>query len=258
MKSQRRHELEHNALLDWLATTYKQAEPYLNLVLGIVVAAALVVFGYSWWSRQAAGQTAEAWDRFYQAQTANNPVEFEKVAESYPGTHVGQYAAVNAADLRLIFGLNQRFSNQAGAMPELRKAVGLYLMADESSSPMLRQRATFGLARAYEGLGDLEKAIQYYRQLTEKWPKGAYDEVASHALTQLQKPETKAWFDRFAKYDPKPAFTDEPGKKPVFNLDTFKEPAAPKIELKQRAPEGATSKSSAGGKTEAPPKPGAK
>jgi len=248
MKSQRRHELEHNVLADWLGKKFKEIQPYVNLILGGVLAVLIVFLGYTWWSRQAAGQTAEAWNEFYKALSEGKPSDFDAVSEKYPGTTVDHFATVIAADERLASGCHQLFVNKASANQELRRAVDGYLAVLESPQPMLRQRATYGLARAYESLGELEKAVEYYEQVTKNWPQGAYTAFAERQLADLQKPSTKKWYDQFAKFDPAPQYTEEPGKRPKFSLDTLKEdaPAEPKLELQEKGPDDKAKQAPAG------------
>lgn len=232
MKSERRHELQQNELADWIGKSYESARPYGNLILALVALVLLVAAAWIWWSRQASAGQAETWNKLYQAQLNGNPAEMMEVAENHPNTDVGHWAAVIAGDIYLANGCEQLFTNKATAAQELRKAVDSYLaVLNESQIPMLRERATFGLARAYEALsgtrqsqGELDKAIENYRAVVEKWPNGAYTEIAKQRLADLERPATKQFYDKFAQYDPKPAFTDQPGtpgEKLPFSTDAL-------------------------------------
>ena len=44
-----------------------------------------------------------------------------------------------------------------------------------------------------------------------QWPNGAYTSVGEQRLADLQRPATREFYDKFAQYDPKPAFTEQPG-----------------------------------------------
>ncbi len=247
MKGQRRHELEQNVLADWLAGIVGSIKPYANAILGALLLLVAAMLVYTWWVRQSATQTAEAWDTFYKAMASGNPVEFGKVIEQYPGSHVAHWAAVVAGDVYLAQGCNRLFSSKATANQDLRKAVDDYLLVlDESRESMLRERASFGLARAQEAQGDLSKAITGYQDVGRHWPKGAYAAAAQRRLEDLKKPKTKAFYDKFAKYDPKPAFSDEPGtpgKQPAFDLDSLPKDApavtpSDFMDLKETGPGG--------------------
>ncbi|NUQ61334.1 MAG: hypothetical protein HUU20_02530 [Pirellulales bacterium] len=219
MKSERRHELQHNELAAWITRSFETVRPYGNAVVGAIAVVCLVAIGWIWWSRQSAADDASAWNNVYQAQVGNNPAALMEVAESHPDANVGQWAAAVAGDMFLVSGCEQLFTNKATAAQELRKAVESYLVVlKNSQSPTLRERATFGLARAYESLsgtrqsqGELDRAIESYQTLLDKWPDGAYTELARQRLTDLQRPATKQFYDKFAQYDPKPAYTEQPG-----------------------------------------------
>jgi predicted negative regulator of RcsB-dependent stress response len=231
MKSKRRHELEQNELADWLAATIAGIKPYQNLILGVVLVLVVAGAGYAWWARQSGTQNAEAWDQFYaafdSALHSGDVAKLATVTEQYPNTPAAHWAAVVAGDLHLADGCNKLFESKASGNNELRKAMQYYMtVLDQSRNSTLRERATYGLARAREALGELEAAGRLYQQVKQDWPDGAYAAAAANRLADLEKPATKAMYDRFAKFDPKPAFLDgpgTPGQRPPFQLEDLPE-----------------------------------
>jgi len=227
MKSERRHQLEKNELADWIAAKLQEVKPYQNAILGVVLLVAVVLIGYSIYARQAGAAKAAGWDRFHGAfGKANlNPADFEDIAEAYPGTLLAHWANVIAGDLRLAFGCDQLFINKANGNQELRMAIDHYKQVlERSRQPMLRERATFGLARSQESLVQLDEAEKLYAEVTEKWPKGAYAPMAQQRLDDLRQSATGEIYDRFAKFDPKPQYEDAPGtpgERPAFDLGTL-------------------------------------
>ena len=219
MKSERRHELQHNDLLTWVNGIVESVKPYSTLILLLLVAVTVVGGGWRWWSRRAAAESAYAWDDLFNAMNSRSPADVNEVAELRPGSNVAQWAAVVAGDMYLSVGCQELFQSKATAAQELRKAVDSYLsVLKESRSSVLRQRATFGLARAYESLagtrqseGELDKAIQHYGEVIENWPDGAYAEAARRRLEDLERQSTKEFYDKLALHDPQPAYSDQPG-----------------------------------------------
>jgi hypothetical protein len=211
MKSERRHELQHNELADWIIKSAKAIQPYQNLLLAVVVITVVAATAYTWWTRTTVEQTGRAWDELnggVAAASAGGSLDkLLKVVEEYPDTSVGRTAAVVLADFRLASGCSRRFMSKALAEPELSKAIELY-EADlkEGHGEFLRERATFGLARAKESKGDLPSARQYYDEVVKKWPRGTYAAVAKQRLDDLERGETKRMYDDFAKFDRKPDF----------------------------------------------------
>jgi len=232
MKSERRHELQQNLLADWLGRQIQAIKPYQNAILLAVAAVFVAAALYGWWSRQSGQTAAAAWNRVIEATLLSgpgemNPTEYASVQEQSPNTTAAECAAVVAGDLHLAYGCNLLFVNKATANQELRKAVENYSRVLESSRvASLRERATFGLARAAEAQGDLEKPVAYYEQIPRDWPQGAYVEASRRRLEDLKRPSTRAMYDRFAKFDPKPAFSDAPGtpgQRPAFDLENLPE-----------------------------------
>jgi hypothetical protein len=177
--------------------------------------------------RHSGAQNAEAWDQFYTALDSGNLSKLGAVADQHPNTPAAYWAAVVAADRHLSYGCDLLFASKATANDELRKAVQNYLMVlEQSRDTALRERATYGVARAREALGELDAASKLYQQMAADWPDGAYAAAAANRLADLQKPATKAMYDRFAKFDPKPAFLDEPGtpgQRPPFKVEDLPE-----------------------------------
>ncbi len=225
MKSERRHELEQNLLADWLADTMAKIKPYQNAILGgMVLVVALLVVGFVW-RNMAQRQTANAWEEYFHALQTGGPLDLEEVVGRHAGSPVAYWAAVAAADQRLAFGCNSLFTDKPSAMQELRKAVDLYLpVLEQSRETALVERATFGLARAYEAQIDLEKAVPRYKEVVDRWPNGPYAEVAKSRLTALDQRLVRELADRFAKWEPKPAtpdLPDFPASRPQFDLDSL-------------------------------------
>ncbi len=243
MKSERRHELEKNALADWLGDFIEKVKPYQNAILALVILVAATIGAYTLWSRQSEARTEADWDEFHAAwsSTRLNLSAFDRIAEQHPNTHLGLWAATIAADLHLNIGCNLLFADKAGANQELRQAVDLYVaVRQHSRHPMLLERATYGLARAWEAQGDLQQAIERYEDVARTWPDGAYATEAARRTEDLKRPATKEWYDRFAKFDPKPAYADEPGtpgKRPAFDVGSPPEEGplfVPKIKLDEK------------------------
>jgi predicted negative regulator of RcsB-dependent stress response len=224
MKSERRHELQHNALADWLAKSAESIKPYQNLLFAAVVVVLVAAVGYTLWSRESAAQTTRAWDEVNTAVESGNPPQLVKVIENYPNSNVAHMAAVVLADFYLAEGCDRLFTNKATAQQELTKAIELYqAILEQSRVPTLLERATFGLARARESKGtvdEIKQAEKLYEEVAANWPNGAYTAAATQRRKDLERPATKVLYDDFRRFDPKPAFSSEPGERPSFDLNS--------------------------------------
>ncbi|MCE5267590.1 MAG: hypothetical protein LLG00_06875 [Planctomycetaceae bacterium] len=223
MKRERRHELQHNALADWLAKAVEDIKPYKNGLIAalLVVVCALAAYGII--SQLSAAKNAMAWDGLNQSLDSGNPSSFTRVMDEYPNTSVANMAAVVAADMRLGEGCNRLFQDKAVAIQQLRQAAELYArVLDQSSDPSLLERATFGLARAWEAQGaetDLEAATRRYNEVVKNWPDGAFASAARDRLNDLKRPTIKRLYDDLTRYSPKPVAPREseaPGEMPRF------------------------------------------
>ena len=231
MKSERRHELQHNELADWLAKSAQAMKPYQNIVFTAVMLVLIGVIAYTVWSRVSAAQTAQAWDALNVALNSANPDKLTQVVDDYPHTTVAHMAALVLADYALADGCNQLFTNKIKGQHELSKAVDLYqTVREESRESSLLERAAFGLARARESQGDAEhikQAEQLYEEVASKTPGGAFTAAAAQRLADLKRPATKRLYDQLAHFEPRPPLSPEPGGRPDFDLNSLpSEPSA--------------------------------
>ena len=238
MKSERRHELQHNELADWLAKSGQNLKPYQNLIMLLVVVGVVGIAAYMWWSRTTASQAAEAWGELNNGLERQDLTKLAQVSENFPDSKVARTANVLASEFYLIDGCNKLFQNKAIGEQQLSKAiVGFEAELRGSKSSLLRQRATFGLAQAKEAKGDLEEAERYYGEVVKNWPDGAYKAVAEQRLKDLKRPEIKKMYDDFRSFTPTPPVANKlptPGQPPAFdaqNIPAEKSIEFPKIDL---------------------------
>ena len=225
MRAEHRHKLHRNELADWLSAWNQRIKPYSNAIFIGVLVVAVGIVAVSFWTQRWREEAVDAWDRYYQVAAPASMgdlvalEELEGLAVQTQSRKVAHCAALTAADLHLARGCQEIFKDKFKAGQDLRRAVEHYrLVQDESREPILLEQACYGLARAYEALagtsesqGSLQKAVETYQELVDTWPNGPYAERASARLEDLNREETKAFYDQFAQFDPKPAEPSLPG-----------------------------------------------
>jgi tetratricopeptide (TPR) repeat protein len=205
MKSERRHELEKNELADRLATGIESTRSYLPQILGgigLLVVAAIAWGVYSGYSKR---QASVAWTEFYFNLTRGDADSFIDVAEDHPGSSAAGWARQIAGDNYLQRGINSLYRDKAEAKDLIGKAIEAFEAVDQAgTSPDLRNKALLGLAQAYESLGDVEKASNYYQQLGKAATDPGLLSVANERLAFLTSKPGKDFYDWFSQLDPKP------------------------------------------------------
>jgi hypothetical protein len=218
MKSDERHKLHQNALAVWIKQTVDTLKPYQNLILAALIVGLLIVIFAAWWTSESANQANAAWTQFLTAFSEGNPAALEKVAEDNRRSHAAPVADIVAADIHLSQGCQMLFTNKAIANQQLNKAVELYQSVRvQTSSPILRAQATYGLARAWESMGKLETADKLYTEINTDWPDSVFAKMSSQRLDDLKRVSIKDLYDKFASYDPKPKFNQQPAAKQGFD-----------------------------------------
>jgi hypothetical protein len=214
MKSKRRHDLQHNELLEWLTGISDVIKPHANAILICLILVLGAYVATKIWSFRSGETTARAWDSLYAAMNSGEITGLDRVSEEYSSNEVGDWARVVSADLRLASGCDQLFGDKIAAGQELQKAMDSYLTVLEASTvSSIRERATFGLARTYEAMagtrqsqGELKKAQEKYEEVVDNWPEGVFAKSAKRRSEDLSRTATKEFYDQFAAHDPNPAF----------------------------------------------------
>lgn len=196
MKTQRRHELQTNTLAQELARWIDRVKPYSKLVAGILLAVLVIGVASAVMTRQSRTSEVTAWDDYYAATNAMPPdlEGLEDIADNKRGTSVEPWARLALADRQLLTGTRLLYYDKTGALQLLQRAADAYTDLKQSANQdRVRYRATFGLARAYESLGRLDKAHQEYLQV-----QGAFEALAKQRATTLEQKDVKQFYDWFA------------------------------------------------------------
>ena len=217
MKSERRHELQHNDLAEWIVKANERILPYRSLLLGVGLLVVVLLVGVSFWRSHQLAQAADAWNAMgipvFQPQFAAEQTisGMEKAAQTYPDTPAGQWATVFAADTALTCGMNRILTEKKVGIEYLNDALKRYNDALDKHSltiPGAEEQAMFGKARAMEALiqkpEDAEHAKAAYKELNEKFSKGMFKAVAEERIKQLEKRDTLTFYETLAQYAPKP------------------------------------------------------
>jgi tetratricopeptide (TPR) repeat protein len=237
MKTERRHELQQNALADVLTDWIEAVKPYSTAILGGVIAALVLVGVAVYLSQQTQQQQEVAWDQvLVSPETSSTATDEDRqrlerdrlltVAEQFGDSPAGLYARLMAANIQLNSGIDHLFEDKAKGTDELRQAIKNYTSVLESADePLLTQQATLGLARAHESLNELQQAREHYQKAVEQ--KGIYSQIAEARLKDLDRNPTKDFYDWFAQQQPRPqsgSLPGIPGIGPEFNLDSTSPP----------------------------------
>ena len=192
MKAEHRKELQTNVLADRLGKAIQGIKegPSRGTMLIVGGAALVGLLVFLWWyfatsAREAASARWVQWD------TLSTPAALEgfaqtKDSDAKPMAHLARF---QLARLYLQGGLREVGSNRGQAQEDLRKAAGLYeeLANEPSDVPLLQQEALLGAGKAYESLGDVEKARGFYKKLADGHPNTAFGKDAHAQLERLEK-----------------------------------------------------------------------
>ncbi len=211
MKSKRRHELKTNELADQLGQWIARARPHTTTALIVVAGCVLVLAG---WYFVASGQErkqAESW-RSYMLASANQlndaAEDLSLVADRFPDTPAGQWAALRAADFKAFDGMRLMFSDRAAAETALNTAKSHYRSVLESKpaakDTMLSSRARFGLAQVLENQCELDKAKEEYERVVQSAGGTTLEKAAQERIDRLDTAAIKKWYNWFANQKPAP------------------------------------------------------
>lgn len=185
MDSEHRHELQENALADWVAVQIERARPHVPAIIGAAIVGVLGILGLNYWNSSQADARAEAWRLYSDAMVTGVPSQ-SLLERASDGAHpaVADWSAVTLADMQLLEATNLFFTDAAATKAALEKAEALYKGLVGAADPMIDSRGRLGLARIAELQGDATKAIDLYKAVV-----GPMTEVAKERIERLAKPE---------------------------------------------------------------------
>lgn len=189
MDSEHRHELEENALARWLSDRLDVIQDNMLTIVVVLVVILVTPVVLSWRNSSAKAEQASQWRDFTVAVEGARPnlALLQEAASSHPGTPVEEWSQITWADGKLWEATRQFLRDRAKADEALAEAESAYQGLQTAKETEVAQRATFGLARASELRGDLEKAIEQYGRVT-----GAFAEIATLRAEELGSETVKA------------------------------------------------------------------
>lgn len=250
--NQKRQQLQHNALGDWIAEKMTAAEPYAaQIAVGSLVAIGLVV-GVIWYSSMPDTESAKAWDEYLAAISEPQPdVAMETVATSFASTKAGLWAKQSGAEMSLRRGCDLMFRDRDEAGELFTKAEAAFKEVEAAAGDKeLRIRAQFGLAKVLEETNKPEEAKAAYEKTAELAGDSAIGKLAQAAVARMNNPADVALLAWFSEQAPKLPAPMPPGmggmggpstslpmdlpERPDIDLPTdfgSSDPLAPGIEL---------------------------
>jgi tetratricopeptide (TPR) repeat protein len=203
MKTERRHELQHNSLADILSDVGENAKPYAKGLLGVALAALVVVCAYLYLSKRAEAEEGASWDQTWQAVDRQDMEGLREVVKAYPNKPAALWSQLLLADMELSSGVSKLFVQKSTGRDLIRTALDDYQnVAEHAVHPQEREHALFGIGRAQESLDQLSKAREAYEQLVKNYPSGPYEKRAQQRLDELARDSTKNWYDWFETTEP--------------------------------------------------------
>ena len=231
MKSERRHELQTNALADWLGETIERIRPYQTTLLGVALLTLLLIGAAPGGPDIRLAKPRDAWGRLNTALQSGNPALLDDVIEHNRGTsdHPAWPGPWRATFIPHDMGTQERFANQANANKELAKAADYYKLVLGCPRLLAAEGTCHLWLGPYLGNpGQFAGRTAKYEEIEKTWPNGTYAAVVTRRLEDLRSPAIKKFYDDFRNYDPKPVSINEPGlptKSGLSRPDSLSEPA---------------------------------
>lgn len=218
MNSERRHELQHNVLADYLGSLAKKVEPYTKLIA--VLFTGIVVAMVAWGIVQTSATEARSDATLQLLQNANggDAEALAEVSAQYAKTAAGEIAQLFEADTNLSSGIATLYTDREEAEGKIEAALKAYRsVASSNKDRLILSRANFGMGHALESLGKTKEAIEAYRKVVAQNESDAIVKSAQQRIDLLQKSETQEFLTWFNKQDFKPADPSLPPTLPDGN-----------------------------------------
>ena len=204
MKAERRHELKHNELSDWLGERMETLKPHATgILLGIGLLAAIVL-GSVWYFSGESAAASRAWSQYFQAFSEREPQKvLQNLAEEQSGSKAAWWAVIAVGDMNLSEGAALLFTDRTEARKRLEAAREAYKKVELSDDPMLKTRARLGLAKVNESLCQPKEALKYYEMVATSEKDSAIGKAAAADARRMKDQREVDFLDWFAAQTPK-------------------------------------------------------
>lgn len=238
MKSERRHELQHNELADWIGEKVEALKPYGSQIALAIALVALVIAGSVWWFGTEDHASAANWTALFTARNAprDREKELDNFATAHQGTKPALYAQMVIGDTAAREGSRAMFTDRNEAKKQLERAETAFKAAEAGTQDVeLKSRARLGLAKVYESLCKPEEARKYYEMVAASLKDSAIGREAAADAARMKSRDQADLLVWFAAQTPKrpPPFSGMGGTIPGMPNDL---PARPDISVPSVTP----------------------
>jgi hypothetical protein len=194
-----------NELADVVLRFIDRLRPHFSTILAAVAGVAALFVAWTVISSQRDAGRTQSWDACLSAMASGDVPALEEVIRRHPDTDAARWSDLVVADVACAEGVEQLFVDRQRAEGRLRAAADRY-SAILAARPrgLLAERATFGLAKARESLGQLAEARRGYETVAAEFPGDPLAGVAAARAGELGRESTRQWYDWFAAHPPTP------------------------------------------------------
>ena len=257
MKSEERHQLQQNELAEVLGSGINSLAPYGRAIGLAVVGIIAIVFVYNFLAMQNKAHDSTASLDFLLATANEDPESFKRVSQDFGDTTAGAWAQQAQADHNLAAGIDSLFIDRDEANAFLEAATENYksILAN-ATDPLLKTRANFGLAKAYEAQGELDKAMQAFQVVADSTNSDAMAKQAKDRIEQLSSSDMQDFYAWFAENQPVAPATESPTLPKLEDLPDSPLQGLPPVQAPDvETDEGPTDSETSNAPVEAPANP---
>jgi hypothetical protein len=226
MHSQQTADVDDNDLARATMSLVERVRPHFPVIAAVVGIAFAALAAWTVISSQRAGEQSQAWDAVLGALSTRDAARLGEVAARYPGSAAAAWSQVLLADNALAEGTRLLFIDKTRGRERLQAAADLYSgVLAQRGIALAAERATFGLARARESLGELDAARRGYEALVAEYPQSPFRSLAEERAAALARPATAGWYDWFTSHDAKPVTPAAPAESPAADGGAAAAPA---------------------------------
>jgi PAS domain-containing protein len=200
-----------NALADAALRFIDRLRPHFGTILAAAAGVAALLVAWAVVSSQREAGRTQSWEACLSAMASGDVPALEEVIRRHPDTDAARWSDLVVADVACAEGAELLFADRQRAEGRLRAAADRY-SAILAARPrgLLAERATFGLAKARESLGQLAEARRGYETVAAEFPGDPLAGVAAARAGELGREATRQWYDWFAAHPPTPPAAASP------------------------------------------------
>ena len=208
-RKEHQEELKKNELANLLESKLEGVKPHAwkigIIALGVFALIASAMYMIASGQAKSGKEWSDLFLASYKAREDGSAKSLVNQADNLAGSEAGMWASQLSADQLFNEGARSAMQDRESALKKFELAKKSYMMVRDGSDEVKQstrwRRATYGLGRSHEALGEFEKAKEMFQSLVDSAADSALGKAAANAIARIERPSSIAFYEAYKNHE---------------------------------------------------------